>query len=68
MTHATESDETLQVGDFIRIPAWKTFGMVTAIEPAQYGPDGMIRVALQENPESDRRRWYNLMPDSYEVE
>lgn len=65
----TGSDEsTIQVGDFISVPRWKTFGMVTVIEPAQYGPEGTIRVALQEDPNSDRVRWFNLPPGTYEVE
>ena len=60
--------EQVQIGDFIEIPAWKTFGMVQAIgKPPEFSPEGTIRVLLQERPDQPARAWkyYNLEPGEY---
>jgi len=65
---ATEDQYPVEPGDFISIPKWKTFGMVVSVEDCHYGPEGTIRVKLQEDPNSDRVRFYNLPPGTYEIE
>lgn len=59
----------IQVGDFIEIPAWRTEGMVIAIESAHYGSDEARRVLLQEHPDQPDSacRWYHLEPGQYDV-
>jgi hypothetical protein len=58
----------LEVGDFITIPAWSTGGMVTRIEMSEIGPDGTIKVWLQEDPDSEKTRVFRLEPGQYEIE
>ena len=58
-----------QIGDFIEIPAWHTFGMVHEVKGAPIGSDDAIRVLVQEHPEQPVHYWryYNLEPGEYEV-
>ena len=57
---------TIEVGDFIEVPTWKTFGQVVSVQPSQIRP-GAQDVMLQEHPEQAIRncRTYRLMPGEY---
>lgn len=44
----------IEVGDFIEIPAWKTFGFVAGVCPSKVRTD-TIDVTLQEDPERPNR-------------
>jgi hypothetical protein len=57
----------LQVGDFITVSAWETFGQVVDVKPAFYGSDHAQRVLPQERPEAVAR-WYTLEPDEFTIE
>ena len=60
----------VQVGDFISIPSWQTFGMVHEVRPSIMGSDDSITVLVQEHPDQPVRNWryYRLEPGEYEVE
>jgi len=45
--------QKIKVGDFIRIPSWKTFGYVTKVLPAKDRGDNVQCVLFQEDPESE---------------
>ena len=59
--------DKVEVGDFITIPAWETFGMVREVKPAPTGSPDAIRVLLQEHPDQPARGWryYTLEPGEY---
>ena len=61
-------DRYLEVGDFITIPARSTGVMVTRIEASEIGPDGTIKVWLQEDPDSEKTRVFRLEPGQYEID
>jgi hypothetical protein len=52
----------------IEVPAWQTFGMVMAQGDAMFGPEGSVRVLLQEYPDQPARLWryYTLAPGEWE--
>ena len=56
-----------EVGEFIEVPAWQTFGQVVAAEPASMGSDYATEVTLQEHPEQPARKWpkFRLEPGEY---
>lgn len=59
---------TLQVGDFITIPAWRIRGgQVTEVNEPYIGSDKAQRVAVQEKPEQESR-WYTLEPNEFTLE
>ena len=58
---------TTTVGDFIRIPAWRTEGQVIATRPPMMGSDDAIDVLLEARPDDTRPRWYRLEPNEFEV-
>ncbi len=57
---------TVEVGDFVSIPAWRIEGMVTAVRPATTGSDDAIEVFVQERPDGPERR-YRLEPGQFTV-
>lgn len=62
------NNESLQVGDFIEIPAWRTWGMVMEIQDPMPGTKE-IEVLLQEDPDQPARLWrnYRLQPDEFTI-
>lgn len=58
----------LEVGDFISIPKWKTFGMVTEILKPEYGSENVQHIRLQENPDSNATRRFHLEPDEFKFD
>lgn len=58
-TTATNTDNTLEIGMFITIPAWKAYGQVISVEPAVIGSDSAIVIKLQEKP-GKKAQTYNL--------
>jgi hypothetical protein len=66
----TEKTTKPEIGNFIEIPAWKTFGMVIGIEPAWHGSDDAIRVLIQEHPEQRTADciYFHLEPGEYTIE
>ena len=50
----------IQIGDFLEIPAWNAFGMVTEIEPGWYGDDSAVRVKLDLDPDGTLSHWYQI--------
>ena len=59
-----------EVGEFIEIPAWKTFGRVMDVKTAPLGSEKAIQVLLQEHPDQPARAWrsYRLEPNEYILE
>jgi len=64
----TTTDDRPAVGAMIEVPAWQTFGMVMAQGDAMFGPEGSVRVLLQEYPDQPARLWryYTLAPGEWE--
>jgi hypothetical protein len=60
------STERIQIGDFIRIPAWQTEGMVIATRPAMIGSDAAIEALIERRPDDPRPRWYRLEPSEWQ--
>lgn len=65
MTNTKTQTTTIQVGEFIHVPAWQAQGQVIAVESARYGSDNAQRVLLQETPEDETGRWYTLEPNEF---
>jgi len=63
------ADNKVQVGDFIEVPAWQTFGMVHEVKASMFGSDESITVLLQEHPDQPTRNWryYRLEPSEYSI-
>lgn len=59
-----KTNNDLEVGDFIEIPAWQTWGMVTSVAPAP--ADNEIAITLQDRPDGPEKR-YRLKPDEFSV-
>jgi hypothetical protein len=59
-----------EIGEFIEIPSWKTFGMVIGIQPPMYGSDDAIRVLIEEYPGQriGDCKWFHLEPGQYTLE
>lgn len=55
------------VGEFIRVPAWNTEGMVIDQRPSTLGSEDSISVLVEVKPDDPRPRWYRLEPSEYEV-
>jgi hypothetical protein len=72
MVNATrrETMDTLEIGDFISVPAWKTYGMVIGVDLAWYGSDDARRVLVQEHPDQRTAdcKWFQLEPGEYVAE
>jgi hypothetical protein len=59
--------ERIEVGDFIKIPAWSVEGCVVDLRPATLGSDDAQEVLLEVQPDDPHPRWYRLEPGEYEV-
>jgi hypothetical protein len=57
----------IEIGDFIKIPAWEIEGCVIDTRPSTLGSDEAQDVLLQEKPNDPHPRWYRLEPDEYEL-
>ena len=66
--HALETVDGIiypvEIGEFITIPFWRTYGMVIDLEPAIHGPDGSFRACVQEVPDGCGV-WYHLEPGQW---
>lgn len=62
------NNESLQVGEFIEIPAWETEGMVMNVKPSLVIA-GAIEVLMQEHPDQPLSAWrtYRLLPDEFKI-
>ena len=62
--HITNHD--VEIADFVTIPAYGLFGMVTDMSD---GVDGTINLCVNYDPETDAELWYyNLTTADYIVE
>ena len=61
------SKDVLEVGDFVTVPAWKTFGQVIDTRPAMLGSDAAQDVLIETKPDDPNPRWYRLEPNEYEA-
>jgi hypothetical protein len=63
MSIYTDRATDIEVGDFIRVPAWKVSGQVVGVEPSAFRP-GHDDVLLQDRPEGWPRT-YRLAPGEF---
>ena len=63
------TDEPVEIGEFIRIPAWKTEGMVIDRRrpTLPLGTVQAIEVLVEVRIDDPKPRWYRLEPNEYEV-
>ena len=54
----------IEIGDFIKIHAWRVEGQVLNVRP---GSDNAQEVLLEVKPDDPQPRWYRLEPGEYEV-
>ena len=59
--------QTVEVGEFISIPAWKVEGQVIDVRPASFGSEYAVSVLVERCPEDPKPRWYRLDPWQYSV-
>ena len=60
--------EKIEIGDFIKIPAWRTEGQVINMRPAStLGTEMAQEVLLEVKPDDSHPRWYRLEPGEFEV-
>jgi hypothetical protein len=62
------SMEKMEIGDFIKIPAWGVEGCVIDIRPASSpGSVDALEVLLDSRPDDPHPRWYRVQPGEFEV-
>ena len=54
------------IGEFIRIPAWSSEGMVIDVRQPMLGTERAIEVLVEADIDDPHPRWYRLEPDEYE--
>ena len=60
--------DRINIGDFIKIPAWRVEGCVINTRPASaLGSEHAQEVLLEEKPDDPDPRWYRLEPGEFEV-
>jgi hypothetical protein len=63
---AADAIPAIEVGEFIRIPAWNVEGQVLKVRAASYGSGRAVEVLLQSAPDA-AGRWYRFEPTEVEV-
>lgn len=59
------NDRTIEIGDFIHVPAWRTSGMVINTRPAMLGSDDAQEVLLETRCGDPAPRWYRVEPTEF---
>ncbi len=67
MRREKEGSHDVEIGDFITVKGWDTFGMVVKIEPSEISHMGeFLAITLESDPEGEETDIFRLLPGEYE--